>query len=427
LRLLTYGSTRTRDDRQRLIDWLKQRSGTIGLFARLQATSHEIVPAADEEVEGAGSPVRARAHPASSPEPADHPTDRQDAPRRRRKPSHAALAKRHAALTALDEFRQSVQQATSAPQVECLVANIKERLIGIQGRPADRPYLSRSLSQAAAAVRRSGWPAVALALLHWAIANDAADRYILNDAIQCDLALANLPGALRTLDKARALSWANDGMYAGLIAAFSRSHDLRRAEELFEQARMDGQARSFCFASIVDAFGKARDLCRVHEFLDAARRQGFASSVCYTAAIDACGKCGNLTGARRYFEAARANGLAGPPTYTALIDAFGRAGDVANAERSFNEARAVRRLSDFSYGALLGAFSRAGHLHRAQVLFDEAKTNGFVNAHCYTIMIAAHTRAGRGRMARKLSQEAAAKGWHISLSNPARPRSSSTA
>jgi pentatricopeptide repeat protein len=365
--------------------------------------------------------------PAPLATPERTPTNGHHGNRHRETPSGTALAKRHAALIELGRFRRLLEQSTSQPDVERLVTRTRDRLLRIQGRRADRPYLSKSLSQIATAVRRRGWPAAALELLRWAIANDAADRYILTDVIQCELALGDLPGALETLAIARKQCWATDGMYAAVISATAKAGALTRARDLFDQALADGMAKSFCFTSLINAYGKAGHLDVARTLLARAHAFGYASSASYTAVIDACGKLGDLVGAREQFDAARMHGLAGPPTYTALIDAFGRAGDIESAQRCFDEARASGRLSDFSYAALLDAYAKAGHLRCAERLFDEARVKGYMSAHCYTIMISAHRRAKRHRAARKLWDEAIAEGRWDDRSTPSARRGAGAA
>jgi pentatricopeptide repeat protein len=328
----------------------------------------------------------------------------------RQNPRLSGLPAREAVLGVLRTYKEALRTAAPGSDVRHLTFETRERLEALQGDPAYRPHLAKSLSQMSTALRKKGWFDLAMQLLDGAIEIGAIDSYILTDAIQCRLAMGDLQSAEALMSFACAAHLATDGMYAGLLERYAKMGNLRRAEELFDEANARGLAAEFCHTALIDGYGKSGQLQDAERLFAAARRRGMATALIFTALLDAYGKRGELQRARELFDESATVSGDRQSIYTALIDAYGKAGDLESAERLFDELRAQGTPSAHSYATLLQAHGKTGNLQRAQTLFNEARDRGTLTPYTYTIMIKAYRCKGRPLEAQRLYEQGKSEG-----------------
>ena len=81
--------------------------------------------------------------------------------------------KRTAALGLVQECSDGLRSRTDAASVRQMVMALAARAWQLQGAPADRPYLTRTMSRLAHAVRAHGWVDIASETLAWSIERGA--------------------------------------------------------------------------------------------------------------------------------------------------------------------------------------------------------------------------------------------------------------
>jgi pentatricopeptide repeat protein len=336
---------------------------------------------------------------------------------RRRQPAVSrvrlsGVAARDAVLKVLGVYKLELKDASTSSQAHQLTSKTRARLEDLQGDRTCRRHLAKSLSQMATALRKHGWVSIALDLLDWAIDNRAVDVYILNDAIQCHLAIGDIAAAESLLSIANRIQLASDGMYAALVELHAKTGDLQRAQELFDEANANHLAGEFCFTAMIDGYGKAGRIREAEAVFEVARCHGFAGAAIFTPMLDAYGKRGDLKRARELFDEAKLLCADRQSIYTALIDAYGKAGEWEAAERLFDELRAGGMPSSHSYAALLYAHGKAGNVQQAQKVFDDAKARGVLNPVAYVTMMKIYQASGRASQAQSLLRQArAARVW----------------
>jgi pentatricopeptide repeat protein len=332
--------------------------------------------------------------------------------RRQSVASHRRLSgvlARDAVLEVLRAYKLELSRATTSADARDITAKARAHLEGVQGDRTYRRHFAKSLSQMATALRRHGWVAIALDLLDWAIDNGAVDVYILNDAIQCHLAIGDIAAAERLLSIANGSRLASDGMYAALLEKHAKTGNIQRARELFDEASANRLAGEFCYTAMIDGYGKTGRIREAEAVFDAARQRGFATAAIYTAIVDAHGKRGGLQRAQELFDEAKPLCADRQSMYTALIDAYGKAGEWKAAERLFDELRASGRPSCHSYAALVYAHGKAGNVKQAQQVFNEAKERGVVSPVAYVTLMNIYRSSGRRQQAQSLLRQARAE------------------
>jgi pentatricopeptide repeat protein len=165
----------------------------------------------------------------------------------------AVLEKRNAVLKALQEFRHSLDYAQSAHDVMCLVHQVRECLVFIQGAKAERSYLALSLCQMATALRRRHHHQISRQLLEWGVERGAMDGYTLVEIPKAHLLDRNFSLTEETLSLARRLSLASEAMYTAIMAAYARARSWRRTRSLFDEASKNGLVDAHCYTVLICA------------------------------------------------------------------------------------------------------------------------------------------------------------------------------
>ena len=252
--------------------------------------------------------------------------------------------------------------------VRDMVAALTERAWALQGGPADRPYLTRTMSQLAHVLRSHGWVEIACSTLEWTIEHGAVDGHVLSEVAECHLARGDVKGAEEILERARAAGLTTDAIYTSLVKAYGRAGQPERARRMFERAKADAAVTTFTYPALIAAYGAA----------------------------------GDLAGASRVFEVCSCR------------RPVERAGLHRTGQRLRWRGRHRRRRTAAPGGAAIGPHvcqARVrGHpcappqppVRAARRLLDDAKREGLADVQCYQAIIAACHRAGRHREAKRV-------------------------
>lgn len=242
-----------------------------------------------------------------------------------------SLRKRNAALALIDEYRHVIASTSDAAAVRAATERARRLALELQGAPLDRPYLTKTISQLATALRRAGQPAICIELIEWALGEQLADSFLFTELVQC---------------------------YVGVDEVQTAEAVLRRAEE----RGMVGEA---IYASLVSAWGRAGRPGDARRIFDRAQHAGVCGRVACTALMDSYVRAGDLAQAQRVFTEAQAMGCLDTGAYAVLLRAYIRAGCAADIARLGRQADDAGCMTDGMRSAVTQVLHRAGRTRQA--------------------------------------------------------------
>lgn len=277
-------------------------------------------------------------------------------------------------LAILQEFRSRLLDAGSDESLADAVDAVRDRLVAVQGTPADAPYLAKSVCQLATWLRRSNRPALGADLLAWACRRGAFDVYSYCEWSECHLSQGDHEGALEILLQGLARNSGHDSLHTSLIRVHLLRGHAERASAVLRSAVASGIATVYMSAMFVEHYWRLRDL-------DAAQR-AYADPGFPQPAI--------------------------PSVYVTMLKVCGRARKVARAERIFADANAAQMVESRTYAALIDVYAVVRNLPAAHRRFAEAESRGLADDEVYAALIRALNAAHRHRQARRVFRQATA-------------------
>lgn len=306
-------------------------------------------------------------------------------------PWEANEAKRRAAIALVENMKAALAGAMTPDELSAHVSDICQRLIALQGGWRERRHFAKSVCQVATALRRAGWPSLALYAVDLAIARSATDGHVWTERAMSQIAMGDLSGALVTLKITRSHSVVGERIVSALIAAFIRRGETATAQALLRDAAADGVSSAPMYETIIETQLRQGDLQGSLSILALARETGQASKTMFMSVLRSCLLSSDVFIARRVLEEARLAQAADAGAYSLLIECMLKRGQIREAERWLRQATSAQCIDSRSCSRLIAAFGRRGAFHSARVAFAAAKRVGVADSAVY----AAITRIGR--------------------------------
>ena len=281
---------------------------------------------------------------------------------------HTSLDKRDVVLGIVSGCLHDIRTVVDGGAVRRRVAAAVTQALSVQGTPAERPYLARTVCQIVHGVRRGGWVDIARETIEQAIGLGARDAYLYSELAECHLARGDHRGAELVMERARAAGVGAAAISTSLIRFWGRSGHLADAVRVFATARQHDELTEYTHAALISAHAQAGDVDGARGAFARADEAGACSAAAFKSMAFALSRQGNLEALDALLQRASERGCASAHLTSTAI----------------RSQLAARRIG------------------RARAILLEARTAGAVDATCYVDIVMAYFGSGRNRDARRL-------------------------
>lgn len=253
--------------------------------------------------------------------------------------AHNSLRKRNAALELVEHFRRTLPTLRVHAEVHQLTGRARQLALDLQGTDSDRPYLARTISQFATALRRAGWTDVCVELLEWALHAHIEDSFLYTELVMCHLGRDDGAAAEQVLVRAESTGMVGEAMYAALIAACGRAKRCADAQRLFDRAGRAGVSGHYTCTALIDTYVRAGDLARARLVFTAAQSVGRLDAGAFSVLVRGYIRAGCAGEIARLGRQADEAGLMTDGMRTTITQVLHRAGRTRQANRFRRKAR----------------------------------------------------------------------------------------